>query len=100
MHLVIRIFLITAILGLPAQAVQGAEGGLARDRAYDNVTAAENELRRAEAAKTSGEEPLPGERLGLVNGKSRLGPDYWARQERLERAVAAAKKRVEEARRR
>lgn len=81
-------------------AAGAADGGTARDRAHDGMVAAENGLRRAESAKASGAEPLPGERLGLVNGKSRLGPEYWARQERLESAVSAAQKRFDDARRR
>jgi hypothetical protein len=95
-----HLLIAAAVLAFAAGAAGAAGTGTARDQAYEDMVAAENALRRAEAAKAAGEEPLPGERLGLVNGKSRLGPDYWARQERLERAVAAAQKRFEDSRRR
>ncbi len=54
-------------------------------------------LKNAEAAREAGKEPLPGERLGNVGGGSRLSGDYFARQKSLEEAVAAARRRVEEA---
>jgi hypothetical protein len=54
-------------------------------------------LKNAEAAREAGKEPLPTERLGLAGGGSRLSDAYFARQKSLEDAVAAARKRVEEA---
>jgi hypothetical protein len=54
-------------------------------------------LKNAEAALAAGKEPLPGERTGTVGGGSRLNEAYFARQKSLEDAVAAARKRVEEA---
>ena len=54
-------------------------------------------LKNAEAARDAGKEPLPGERLGNVGGGSRLSEGYFARQKGLEDAVAAARRRVEEA---
>ena len=54
-------------------------------------------LKNAEAALAAGKEPLPGERLGVVGGGSRLTEAYFARQKSLEDAVAAARKRVQEA---
>jgi hypothetical protein len=53
-------------------------------------------LKSAEAARDSGKEPLPSERLGNVGGGSRLSEAYFARQKSLEEAVAAARRRVEE----
>jgi hypothetical protein len=55
------------------------------------------QLKKAEAARDAGKEPLPGERLGTATGASRLTDEYWARQKSLEDAVAAARKRVEQA---
>jgi hypothetical protein len=54
-------------------------------------------LKNAEAARDTGKEPLPGERLGNVGGGSRLTEGYFARQKSLEDAVTAARRRVEEA---
>jgi hypothetical protein len=54
-------------------------------------------LKNAEAARDAGKEPLAGERVGNVGGGSRLTEGYFARQKSLEDAVAAARKRVEEA---
>ena len=53
-------------------------------------------LKKAEAAREAGKEPLPGERLGTAGGGSRLTDAYFARQKSLEGAVDAARKRVEE----
>jgi len=58
---------------------------------------AHQQLKKAEAAREAGKEPLPGERLGTATGASRLTDDYWARQKSLEAAVEAARKRVEQA---
>ena len=55
------------------------------------------QLKKAEAAREAGKEPLPGERLGTATGASRLTDDYWIRQKALEAAVEAARKRVERA---
>jgi hypothetical protein len=58
---------------------------------------AHQQLKKAEAAREAGKEPLPGERLGTATGASRLTDDYWQRQKSLEAAVEAARKRVEQA---
>ena len=61
------------------------------------LEAAYEQLKKAEAARDAGQEPLPGERLGTATGASRLTDDYWNRQKSLEAAVEAARKRVEQA---
>jgi hypothetical protein len=61
------------------------------------LEAAYAQLKKAEAAREAGKEPLPGERLGTATGTSRLTDDYWTRQKSLEAAVEAARKRVEQA---
>ena len=56
--------------------------------------------RRLELAKdqyASGGEPLAGERAGLANGRSRLGSDYFERQELARRAVSDAERRYADA---
>jgi hypothetical protein len=57
---------------------------------------ARKQLEQAEAARESGKEPLPGERLGLKGGGSRLTEAYDERQKALELAVAAARKRLDQ----
>jgi hypothetical protein len=65
------------------------------------VDEARRALEQAEAALKAGEKPLPGERTGIVERpRSRLNDLYWARQQDLQDAVAAARKRLEEALRR
>jgi len=67
------------------------------DRAYDEVRAADAALKAAEAKRDLGEEPQPGERSGTVSGFTRLNENYQARQQAIEREVAAARKRYDDA---
>jgi hypothetical protein len=67
------------------------EGGDSRART------AEETLKKAEAAREAGKEPLPGERLGTAGGASRLTDDYWKRQKKLEEAVESARRNAEQA---
>jgi cytoskeletal protein RodZ len=57
---------------------------------------ARRQLKQAEAARESGQEPLPGERVGTAGGVSRLTEAYHARQKGLELAAQAARQRVQE----
>ncbi|MCZ7563555.1 MAG: DUF4124 domain-containing protein [Burkholderiales bacterium] len=66
----------------------------AQSEAEAAATALEQAKRRLEA----GREPLPGERLGTVSGKSRLTDEYFARQRANEAAVAEAQARLDKAR--
>lgn len=78
------------------------------DQAVKNATAqqsnalddARRQLQKAEAARDTGKEPLPGERLGTAGGASRLTDAYFERQKSLELAVDSARKRVNELERR
>ena len=65
--------------------------------ADDGITRAQKALAHAEQALRNGRTPLPGERRGMVNGKSRLDAKYFARIKRLEDAVNAARKRLDRA---
>jgi hypothetical protein len=76
-----------------------AAGAPAASNTEDEVRKAQADLDAAKAALESGREPLPGERLGTVGGKSRLTDDYFDRIKRLEGTVAAAQKRLDQARR-
>ena len=91
-----RSLLIGLALALAAAAA-AQSGGSALDRAYDELLAALTALQTAEAARESGVEPLPGERLGIVGGGSRLSDEYWERQKRLQTDVEGARKRLDAA---
>jgi hypothetical protein len=54
-------------------------------------------LRNAEERQTQGVEPLPGERLGMVGGNSRLSESYFERQQVLANEVDMARARLDEA---
>jgi hypothetical protein len=70
-----------------------------REQARQRVREAEEALRVAEEAKRNGDEPLPGERLGLAGGGSRLSEEYFQRQKQLEENVVNARSTLEQARR-
>lgn len=67
------------------------------NRDQNQLEDARRQLQQAEAARESGKEPLPGERIGTAGGASRLTDAYHARQESLEQAVQAARKRLDQA---
>jgi cellobiose-specific phosphotransferase system component IIA len=73
--------------------------GEALDAAVEEIKAAEQALREAEEAQKQAVEPLPGERAGNVDGRSRLTPEYLERQRARESEVEAARKRLDEAHR-
>ena len=54
-------------------------------------------LRDAEDRQKQGVEPLPGERLGMVGGNSRLSEAYFSRQQDLATEVDMARARLNEA---
>jgi len=62
------------------------------DRATADIVSAFNALRAAEARREQGVEPLEGERSGR-----RFRPEYWQRQQALERDVEDARARLNEA---
>ncbi len=63
----------------------------------NEITHAQKALAGAEQALRNGRTPLPGERLGMRGGGSRLDARYFARIQRLEDAVNAARKRLDKA---
>jgi len=69
----------------------------ALDAADADIKAAEQALKDAEERQQAGVEPLPGDRLGTVGGRSRLTPDYFERQRALAAEVDAARARLDEA---
>jgi hypothetical protein len=70
-----------------------------REGGGEEVRAAEEALRQAEAARASGKEPLPGERSGTAGGASRLNESYYERQRKLDEAVESARRALERLRR-
>jgi hypothetical protein len=74
------------------KARQQREGG------QDKITAAEQALRNAEAARAAGKEPLASERIGTAGGASRITDDYYARQKKLDDAVEKARRELDQAR--
>jgi len=81
---------------LNARDAEKAQKGGA-DAAYAMLVQARQALQNAEQALQAGLEPLPGERLGIVDGHSRLSPAYWARIDKLRQDVEAARDRVDRA---
>ena len=69
-----------------------------RDSSDARLQALQKTLLDAEAAQAAGKEPLPGERIGIAGGASRLDDSYWARQRALEDAVLKARRDLDEAR--
>jgi len=65
--------------------------------ADDEVRAAERNLAAAKARLDAGREPLPGERMGLAGGGSRLNQSYWNRQRQLETVVSDAQAQLDRA---
>ena len=55
---------------------------------------ARDQLQQAEATREAAKEPLPGERIGIARGGSRLTETYHERQKSLDLALEAARKRV------
>ena len=74
------------------------KGRLQREGGQDKVTAAEQALRNAEAARAAGKEPLASERIGTAGGASRITDDYYARQKKLDDAVEKARRELDDAR--
>jgi len=68
-----------------------------REALHIELERAEQALVEARRRLDDGMEPLPGERVGTVSGKSRLREEYFARVERLKDAVKAAERQVQEA---
>ena len=67
------------------------------DTIYSERNSAIADLDTARQAKAIGEEPMPGERVGTVSGRSRLNESYWLRQDALARNVERAELRLERA---
>jgi hypothetical protein len=62
--------------------------------AQNELENARRQLELAESGREGAKEPLPGERVGLAGGGSRLSEAYHQRQKSLDAALAVARKRV------
>jgi hypothetical protein len=71
---------------------QAQKRDAALDRAVSDITAAYGSLREAEVRKEAGVEPVEGERQGR-----RYRPEYWQRQQALQRDVDVARARLNDA---
>jgi len=96
----IRFMIFAVLVALAAAAPAQQDQRSALDRAYDEVLVARQMLQEAETRREAGVEPLPGERVGIAGGGSRLGPAYFARQEQLEKDVEKARAQLDDAYRR
>lgn len=71
-------------------------GGFSRtdalDAAVDDIAIYDRQLKSAEARRDRGVEPLEGERVGRL-----LRPEYWERQQQLQRDVEDARARLDDA---
>jgi hypothetical protein len=77
--------------GAPAVVEEGAKARQRSEVSADRLRAAEERVRKAEAALANGKEPLPGERSGTAGGGSRLNDSYWARQKQLRQDLVTAR---------
>lgn len=96
----IRFMIFTMLLAWSAAAPAQQDRESALDRAYSEVLVARKRVDEAEKRREAGIEPLPGERMGIAGGGSRLGPAYFARQEQLRKDVEDARASLDEAYRR
>jgi len=89
--------LVFVFLLLAASAVAAQERTSDLDQAYEDARVECSALKDAENLREQGREPLPGERLGNVAGKSRLTQKYFARQAMLDQELDRARERCEQA---
>ena len=71
-----------------------------QDKAAADVQQAQQQLDRAQEALRNSEEPLPGERIGIANGNSRLTDAYFERQKQLKANVQSAQAALDAAQKR
>lgn len=89
---------VSQLPGISSEPTRAAPAGrMTLDAAIGEINTAEAALAAAKRRLELGREPLPGERLGLAGGGSRLTDEYHARIAGLEKEVAAAEVRVKAA---
>ncbi len=90
-------WIFAALLGFAAVTAAQQDRGAMLDRAYEEMIVAQKTLHEAEARRERGVEPLPGERLGIAGGGSRLDEAYFERQKRLQQEVEESRTEYREA---
>ena len=88
---------VSAPLSTPEQQQKAASAQSPLGETYYEVVAAERNLAAAKAALEAGREPLPGERIGIKSGGTRLTDAYQQRLQLLEKEVSAAQKQLNDA---
>ena len=76
-------------------AAEAQQNGI--DTSYSMMIDARQALENAQQALQEGLTPLPGERLGVVDGHTRLSPAYWARVRSLRQDVESSRDRLDRA---
>jgi hypothetical protein len=90
-----RLLLITFLLTVATGAADPTRTS-ALDRAYQGMVTAQRALESAKLQRDQ-MEPEQGDRAGTARGASRLLPEYFERQRSLEREVALAQWRYDQA---
>ena len=68
-----------------------------RQASSQKARAAEEAMKRAEAAMAAGKEPGEGDRIGTASGAQRFSDQYWERQKRLAAEYEVARANYEKA---
>lgn len=68
-----------------------------RQAGSQKARAAEEAMKRAEAAMAAGKEPGEGDRIGTASGAQRFSDQYWERQKRLAQEYEVARANYERA---
>jgi hypothetical protein len=91
-----RTLLLTFLIALATGAADPKRSA-ELERAYDDMVAAQRSLDDAKRRRDRQIAPDAGERAGTAKGLSQLRPEYFERQRSLEREVALAQWRYEQA---
>jgi hypothetical protein len=98
--IVLAMLLAAAGIGFPHDGVMAQQNiprSAALEAANAEIRAAQAAVEEARRRLQAGEEPLPGERTGIVGGNTRLNEDYFRRQEALKLDLLRAQQRLERA---
>lgn len=74
------------------------ERGTGGDPGSDRIRTLEESIRKLEATREAGKEPLEGERIGTAGGGSRFTEGYWERQKKMDADIDALRKELDKAR--
>jgi hypothetical protein len=91
-----RSFLLAVLIATATGAADPKRSG-ELERAYDDMVGAQRALEDAKQRRDRETEPAGEDRIGTARGASRLLPQYFERQRSIEREVALAQWRYEQA---